>query len=445
MSRSDRAWSGSCAVIRAILRGKGKPTQYGAPEAQHRLGGRRRMAHSLQRLSVRRPPIRGINRMGRYLRRGAPSRSEAVVLVLALIAAVALAGIAGPTQAGPHFADAGAPQAGPHFADAPALPARPHFVEAARRPRGSGRIHPRRSRAYRSDRVADGGLTRSSLLEMGSGYATGGSDAVRTLQRRLSGADCSPGPIDGLYGPLTERAVECFQATHGLVVDGIAGPVTLATMRTRPFVVEPGAGYGVPGGSPAVRVLQRHLESVGLSAGPIDGVYGPLTMRAVIRFQRDHRLSASGFANVRMQRALLRAGQAHSQAARRQAVGREAARRQAAERRAQPRPPVTIHSVPGSVPETTARRTPGTSTGVGHTPKVGNGGYAPASPASLLVLLAMVFLGLATAAVSYRQTHIRVKRARHRVPPGPPRKMSVVGAGRFGSPHENAGVDRREP
>ena len=55
MSRSDRAWSGSCAVVRAIMRGKGRPTQYGAPEARDRLGGGRRMAHSLLRLSFRRP------------------------------------------------------------------------------------------------------------------------------------------------------------------------------------------------------------------------------------------------------------------------------------------------------------------------------------------------------------------------------------------------------
>ncbi len=40
-------------------------------------------------------------------------------------------------------------------------------------------------------------------------------------------------PVDGAYGPVTRQAVKRFQASHGLVVDGIVGPQTLAALGIR--------------------------------------------------------------------------------------------------------------------------------------------------------------------------------------------------------------------
>jgi len=48
-------------------------------------------------------------------------------------------------------------------------------------------------------------------------------DAVRHLQRDLGFA---ADDVDGIYGPMTERAVREFQLRHGLAVDGVAGPDT---------------------------------------------------------------------------------------------------------------------------------------------------------------------------------------------------------------------------
>jgi peptidoglycan hydrolase-like protein with peptidoglycan-binding domain len=137
------------------------------------------------------------------------------------------------------------------------------------------------------------------VLAFGSGYTSHGSPAVRALQRRLARAGDSPGPIDGRYGPLTERAVTRFQAAHGLQVDGIAGPITIAALR-RPSRIElyPGAGYAGPAAT-EVRALQRHLARAGDSPGPIDGRYGPLTERAVTRFQAAHGLRVDGIAGPR--------------------------------------------------------------------------------------------------------------------------------------------------
>ena len=71
------------------------------------------------------------------------------------------------------------------------------------------------------------------LLQRGSGYRqANGSGRVRALQRGLVRLGDRPGPIDGLYGPLTTRAVIRFQRAQGLRVDGIAGPKTLTRLGT---------------------------------------------------------------------------------------------------------------------------------------------------------------------------------------------------------------------
>ena len=54
-------------------------------------------------------------------------------------------------------------------------------------------------------------------------------DAVRQIQSALGvGAD-------GVFGPITERAVKRFQRSNGLLVDGIVGPQTRAALGLDPF------------------------------------------------------------------------------------------------------------------------------------------------------------------------------------------------------------------
>jgi peptidoglycan hydrolase-like protein with peptidoglycan-binding domain/DNA invertase Pin-like site-specific DNA recombinase len=65
-----------------------------------------------------------------------------------------------------------------------------------------------------------------------------------------------------------------------------------------------GAGYGMPDDNRRVRTLQRTLRRLGWSPGPIDGLFGPRTEAAVVRFQRAAGVTADGVVGARTFRAL---------------------------------------------------------------------------------------------------------------------------------------------
>lgn len=123
---------------------------------------------------------------------------------------------------------------------------------------------------------------------------------VRRLQRALRDGAYAPGPVDGLYGPLTEGAVRRFQQAHGLTSDGVVGPRTRAVLRAaslgqrRAPPIRPGADYRSPGGSARVLELQRMLTRLRYEFGALDGLYGPRTQAAVQWFQVNRGLRPTG-------------------------------------------------------------------------------------------------------------------------------------------------------
>lgn len=56
-------------------------------------------------------------------------------------------------------------------------------------------------------------------------------ETIRELQQRLQVKGYEPGQADGVFGPKTYAAVLEFQRDQGLLVDGEAGPLTLAALR----------------------------------------------------------------------------------------------------------------------------------------------------------------------------------------------------------------------
>ncbi|MDX2099336.1 MAG: peptidoglycan-binding protein [Leptolyngbyaceae cyanobacterium bins.59] len=163
-------------------------------------------------------------------------------------------------------------------------------------------------------------------------------DAVINLQKQLMQLNYYSGPITGIFGPKTEESVKRFQASQGLVVDGIAGTKTtlaLQTLGTSPTqsVTNNLAGGGTPptansavtstpnsqppvpetntlevlqpgDNGAAVTALQIRLQKVGDYQGPIDGFYSVQMAEAVREFQSRHNIPADGIAGPRTQKAI---------------------------------------------------------------------------------------------------------------------------------------------
>jgi LysM repeat protein len=124
--------------------------------------------------------------------------------------------------------------------------------------------------------------------------ADGFNPQVAGLQIALRHSGLYRGPIDGVQGPQTVRAVRAFQRRHHLAVDGLAGPQTRAAFGSRgqPLFGTRVIRRGMRGYD--VGVLQFLLRRHGLRPGHLDGHFGKATERALRRFQRRRRLTPDG-------------------------------------------------------------------------------------------------------------------------------------------------------
>ena len=71
----------------------------------------------------------------------------------------------------------------------------------------------------------------SRTLQTLAAYGRTGPVVIEA-QCLLRRAGASPGDVDGIFGPLTRRAVRRFQDREGLTVDGVVGPDTWRALRT---------------------------------------------------------------------------------------------------------------------------------------------------------------------------------------------------------------------
>jgi peptidoglycan hydrolase-like protein with peptidoglycan-binding domain len=123
-----------------------------------------------------------------------------------------------------------------------------------------------------------------------------GKPRIAALQVTLRARGLYGGAVDGVAGPRTTAAVRCFQRRAGLVVDGVAGPRTRAALgrfarhRLGHRPLHQGmVGWDVAG-------LQFLLAWHGFPSGEIDGVLGPRTGLALLRYQRWRGLWRDGIA-----------------------------------------------------------------------------------------------------------------------------------------------------
>ena len=127
---------------------------------------------------------------------------------------------------------------------------------------------------------------------------------VQSMQRLLQDYGYFSGTADGVFGEATLRAVERFQMVNGLNVTGEADGATLMRLTAevpitwQGFLAEMSCTAGDVGLN--VYVLQNKLESMGYFDGECTGSFGELTQRAVMRFQQQNALEATGTADARL-------------------------------------------------------------------------------------------------------------------------------------------------
>ena len=125
----------------------------------------------------------------------------------------------------------------------------------------------RRASALALVSLLAGCATWNSMDRQEKGTATGATGGA------LVGAAVG-GPIGAVVGAGVGGYAGHYETEPG----GLAGPSVSAA----------------PGASPVVRDAQQALSNRGYNVGPVDGVFGPSTHDAVVRFQQAQGLTQSG-------------------------------------------------------------------------------------------------------------------------------------------------------
>ncbi|HEX4746186.1 MAG TPA: peptidoglycan-binding protein [Gaiellaceae bacterium] len=138
-------------------------------------------------------------------------------------------------------------------------------------------------------------------------FAPGGlaaSGRVAALQVGLRAHGFDPGPIDGVRGALTTKALLSFQRARGIKPTGKVGRATRRALgaRGRPLLGQRELGVGAVGWD--VAVLEFRLRRYGLGARAVDGRFTRPTAVALRRYQLRRGLAPDGIAGPKTYRTL---------------------------------------------------------------------------------------------------------------------------------------------
>jgi hypothetical protein len=132
------------------------------------------------------------------------------------------------------------------------------------------------------------------------------SARIAALQVGLRAHGFDPGPIDGIRGPLTHRALVSFRGHKGIRTHRMLAPATRRALgvRGRPLLGQRELAIGAVGWD--VAVLEFRLRRYGLGRRSVDGRFTAKTAAALRRYQHRRGLVADGIAGMHTYRALAR-------------------------------------------------------------------------------------------------------------------------------------------
>ncbi len=139
---------------------------------------------------------------------------------------------------------------------------------------------------------------------LSSPLANPGKALVRLVQAELSRRGYHPGPVDGVLGNHTRKALEAFEKTYHLAMSGLITKALLSRLNLASATARTPAAMATPKKLAAskpekltaemVAKLQWLLKRHGFDVGPVDGVFGSHTRHAIRAYQRKNDLPVTG-------------------------------------------------------------------------------------------------------------------------------------------------------
>ena len=121
---------------------------------------------------------------------------------------------------------------------------------------------------------------------------------VTDIQRALAARNLYRGAVDGIAGPETRLAIRTFERNWGLPTRGEPTEALLATLATSPDVAVAKSGPADPdpveAPDPRLAEVQAALSRAAYGPLNVDGLPGPQTRDAIMRFQLDEGLPVTG-------------------------------------------------------------------------------------------------------------------------------------------------------
>ena len=138
------------------------------------------------------------------------------------------------------------------------------------------------------------------------------ADIITDIQRELSRRGLYDGPVDGVLGPKTDSAIRDFEASAKLKAAGeptedVLRAITRAPLKSEaaaPRATRPDPIAELIAPSQRVIAVQRALNDFGYGPVKATGNYGPETVSAIQKFERDRKLPVTGQISPRLLREL---------------------------------------------------------------------------------------------------------------------------------------------
>jgi peptidoglycan hydrolase-like protein with peptidoglycan-binding domain len=133
------------------------------------------------------------------------------------------------------------------------------------------------------------------------------TDLLRDVQQELASRGYYDGAVDGAAGPRISQAIRDFEITQRLRVAGEASEILLGKIRKAgnksdiTGSVQPSKSVA---GNPQILSAQRLLARYGYGPIHISGAADKETHEAIERFERDHKMPATGEISERLMREL---------------------------------------------------------------------------------------------------------------------------------------------